>query len=402
MAGSALDLDARAASPKAAPAAPKPPASAGVSGPDSRVRPCPPVGSAPLNARLFSLLMLCAVAAFFGYGGVTMYHFMRDSFVAPAILSPDSDIVLANKLKLSEFVEERARAAAEMEGIDAEVAADDQGIARLAELRRQVDKAVRWTSEATAEKASAGAAELRTLAHEKQVMTAMLDEQKDLTAKARIDEQAGLISQTDFAKQAQALSQFELALIDNERTTLQSEAALRETTLEQRAIGATGDAPLTPEMMTRAEQTIRVELESLKLESDKRAKLAEKGALVERVARIDELEGELKNRPIYRAIERNLEVAFVPYTQIEGIEAGAGTYACLWGLLFCKQVGTVSEIVPGELVLPDPWGAPARGQYVVLDLWDHDSAKAKTLRVRRRVGGASPPAGPAGGPVAGR
>lgn len=402
MTGSALDLGDHAAPPTAAPATTQSRASAGDRRRDSTMPPGSRARSATLNARLFSLLMLCAVAAFFGYGGVTVYQFMRDSFVAPAILSPDSDFVLANKLKLSEFVEERARAAAEMEGIDAQVAADDQGIARLSELRKQVDKAVRWTSEVTAEKASAGAAELRTLAREKEVMAAMIDKQKELTAKARVEEQAGIISQTDFAKQAQALSQFELSLIDNERATLQSEAALRETTLEQRALTATGDSPLTPEMMTRAEQTIRVELESLKLEADKRAKLAEKGALAERIARIDELEAELKNRPIYRAIERNLEVAFVPYTQIEGIEAGAGTYSCLWGLLFCKQVGTVSEIVPGELVLPDPWGAPARGQYVVLDLWDHDSAKAKTLRVRRRAGGASSPAGSSGSPVAGR
>jgi hypothetical protein len=397
MANSALDVRDPHAAPKPSPSPSAPRV-------DSARPATEPRRSAALGARLFSLLMLCAVAAFFSYCGVTIYQFMRDAFVAPAILSPDSDVVLANKLKLSEFVEERARAAADIEGIDAQVVADDQGIAHLEELRGRLDKAVRWTSEVTAEKASAGSAELQTLARERQVMVSMLDEQKELTAKARNEEQAGLISQTDLAKQAQTLSQLQLALIDNERTTLQSEAALRETALEQRSLGAVGDAPLTPEMMTRVEQTIRVEVESLQLESDKRSKLAEKRALVERIARIDELESELKSRPIYRAIERNLEVAFVPYTQIDGIQAGAGTYSCLWGLLFCKQVGTVSEIVPGELVLPDPWGAPARGQYVVLDLWDHDSAKAKTLRVRRRASSTNAPGGsPApGGSVAGQ
>jgi len=45
-------------------------------------------------------------------------------------------------------------------------------------------------------------------------------------------------------------------------------------------------------------------------------------------------------------------------------------------------VGTVSELVPGEVVQPDPWGASTRGQYAVLDLRDHRSARSKTLRVR--------------------
>ena len=52
------------------------------------------------------------------------------------------------------------------------------------------------------------------------------------------------------------------------------------------------------------------------------------------------------------------------------------------GIFLCKPVGRVGEIVSGEVILPDPWGNQARGQYAVLDLLDHDAARAKTLRVR--------------------
>jgi hypothetical protein len=48
----------------------------------------------------------------------------------------------------------------------------------------------------------------------------------------------------------------------------------------------------------------------------------------------------------------------------------------------CRPVGTVSEVVPGEVILPDPWGNQTRGQYAVLNLQDRDAARAKTLRVR--------------------
>jgi hypothetical protein len=81
-------------------------------------------------------------------------------------------------------------------------------------------------------------------------------------------------------------------------------------------------------------------------------------------------------------VSRSLDVAFVPYTQIDGVAPGAPVYSCIWGLFLCKPVGTVAELVPGEVILPDPWGNQARGQYAVLDLHDRGSAKARTLRVR--------------------
>jgi hypothetical protein len=42
----------------------------------------------------------------------------------------------------------------------------------------------------------------------------------------------------------------------------------------------------------------------------------------------------------------------------------------------------VSQMVPGEVVQADPWGSQVRGEYVVLDLTEHEAARAKTLRIR--------------------
>jgi hypothetical protein len=354
----------------------------------STIRPRrPTVG---LAARLFSLAMLCAVVTFFGFAGLAAYQACRDSFVAPAILSPDSDVVLTNKLKLSEFTEERARATAAMEGIDSDLDADGKGIARLADLRVELEKSVRWTSTITWQKASTGTAELEALARQRHLLEDMVQEQRQMTSRAEQDMRAGVISRTDFSKQAQTLSQLELAMIDNERSTAQSDGALRETELAEQALTSPTGAPLMPELMAVQEQRIRVELESMKLESDRRSKSAERRALVERIATIDQLTAELKGRPLYRAIEKSLDIAFVPYTQIEGVEAGAEVYSCVWGLFWCKRVGTLAELVPGEVVVADPWGTPARGQYAVLALGDRDSAKVKTLRIRSRRGWATP------------
>jgi hypothetical protein len=335
-----------------------------------------------LGARAFSLVMLCGVAAALGYAAYTAYGATRDSYVAPAILSPDSDVVLASKVKLAEMANDRARASAELDDVDAVIEADEDGIARLSGLQRKLENALHWTSEITSTKASANAASLQSLLQQKQVMEEMLAGQRTLTQRAQADLAAGVVSRTDYAKEAQALDQMQLALLDNARARRDSQAALQEAQLAQRAVRKPDDAPLTPELMAHEEQVIRLELEVLHLESEKRSKLAERAALNERIAKLDELEAQLRSRPTYQAAGKSLDVAFVPYTQIEGVESGAKVYACLWGLFFCKHVGAVTELVPGEVVSADPWGASTRGQYAVLSLWSPEAARLKTLRVR--------------------
>ena len=120
----------------------------------------------------------------------------------------------------------------------------------------------------------------------------------------------------------------------------------------------------------------------MRIDSEKRAKTAQRDALVERVAQIDEMVQQIEERPLFQAMDKDLELAFVPYTQLSGVAPGAGVYSCVWGLVWCHSVGVVSDLVPGEVVQADPWGSSTRGEYAVLELADHDAARAKTLRIR--------------------
>ena len=60
-------------------------------------------------------------------------------------------------------------------------------------------------------------------------------------------------------------------------------------------------------------------------------------------------------------------------------------YECVWGMFSCTAVGRVTEVLPGEVIVPDPWGTLARGQYAVIELDDQHAAQSKTLRVRSRA-----------------
>lgn len=335
-----------------------------------------------LQTRALSFVALVLTVAGFVWLGVSAYHAATDAFVAPSILSPESDLVLTSKLRFSELTVERARALAEKESLDLDLAAIEQAISRLDGLRGSAGQARRWLTEVTAIKTSAGVAELDVLAEQKRKLEEMKDRQQEQTRRTRKDLDAGLVSQADYARDALALTQIELSLLETDRATLQSQSARHEMRLAERALARRGEGPSMPELLAREEQLVRLELEILRLNSERRSKEAQRRALEERLSKIDELTTQLRSRPVFQATEMSLDVAFVPYTQLEGVEPGARVLSCVWGLFFCKDVGTVSALVPGEVVLPDPWGSPARGQYAVLTLHDRSSAMAKVLRVR--------------------
>ncbi len=335
------------------------------------------------RTRVMSLLALVAVVAALASLGHTAYRAITDSFVAPMILSPDNDVVVQNKVKVGELEMDRARAVGEAEGIEADLASAEKGIARLTELETMATQSLTWTRNINAHQASAGSADLGALSSQRAVLAAMIAKQKELTTKAQANLEAGVISQADFAKETQALDQMRLALLENGRTTAQSTLAMHQIKLGQDSLSGQKGAPPMPELIAAEDQLVRVELELSRLQAEEHTKLAERKAVQERLAKLDELESQLKSRPLYQAVEKHLEVAFVPYTQIDGVEKGARVYDCLIGMFICRDVGAVADVVPGEVVLPDPWGNPSRGQYAVLDLADHEAAKSHALRVRR-------------------
>lgn len=344
-----------------------------------------------LRPRIFAAAALLGFVAAVGYAGREGYRAATDSFVAPIILSPDNDVVLANKAKMAELRVERARLVAELDAVEADLAVSDRALAHLRALDATASNALSWTKDATQEQAVASVVDLKTLARQRAVLGEMAERQERLTRAAATNLAGSLISESEQVKEELALNQMQLALLDNERTRAQSELALRQLSTAQRSLKSSG-APLMPEAVAREEQLVRIELEVLRIECEQRSKRTLRVLMTEKLASMDAIESELKARPLFRAAAATLEIAFVPYTQIDGVTAGADVYECVWGIFQCKTVGKIAEIVPGEVILPDPWGNQARGQYAILDLQTHRSARSKVLRVR--AGGA-----PASAPV---
>jgi hypothetical protein len=308
-----------------------------------------PRSAAGLRTRLLALATLIAFASLVTLVAHEAYRALTDSFVAPIIMSPDSELVLQNKLKTGSLHGERAKAVTERDVLAGEIEAGELASVRLRDLLQ-----------------AGGHGARRALEDKRTALEQMARRQRHLLEAAEANLAARLITTTQLAEERQALAQIEVALIENSRV-------LAETWL------------------AREDRHARVEIELIRLESELRSKRAQRSVVEQKLAMLDELETQLRERPAFQAMDRNLEVAFVPYSQIEGVAADHEVYECVWGLLFCEPVGRVEAVVPGEVVLADPWGNPARGLYAVLDLWDPEAARSKSLRVRASAGRTPPP-----------
>lgn len=338
-----------------------------------------------LGTRIFSLLALIGLLIGLVYGTATAYRVLHDSFVAPIIFSPDNDLVIQNKLNLNRLLAERQRVLTRITESAAAIEIADQGLARLQDFKRSVSRTLAWSKALTTKQATVSAQELERLAQQKAVIESMTSDQQQYVDEMKKNLEAGLIRKSDLERHQSSLDQLRIAWLQNARDQLTAEVQLETASLTQAVLDKRSDAPglVTPEMAAQRDQVVRIELDLLKLQAERQAKLAQKRTDEDELLKLDELVADMKRRPIFRAVEVSQNVAFVPYNQLDGILAGSMVYDCkLWSVFVCKHVGRVAELLPGEVATQDPWGTPSRGQYAILELDEPSAARSKALRVR--------------------
>jgi len=310
---------------------------------------------------------------------------LSDSWIAPIALSPDSDAVLAMDLQLTRERAEMERIGAELERIDAEIAAIDGGLARLESLRNRSDDVFSYSADLSSAEEASLARAIRNLREERAILERLIARQRDEVTRAEAHLSSGLIQRRDLEQQQQALDNLELQRIANARALEEAELRRRraDSSADQlRASAAGGRDGAMPEIIARNEAETRLELEILRLQAERRGLVALRETGRRNLARLEEVMHDIEARPLYMATQRQMDVAFVPYEQLEGVRPGSTLIQCEAGIFFCREVGSVREVMPGEVVTQDPWGELARGRYAVLDLRDREAVQERILRVR--------------------
>ena len=347
---------------------------------------------ARLKSRAAALVVLGSVLALLVFVVRSVYFIVTDSWVAPVHLSPQNDAVLQLQVKLAREHAEMERVAVEIERIDGDLAAVDAAIAQLSALRAGSNAPLTWQADLHAAEQSALEHVIASLKKEIRVLERAHARQAELTTAARHDLAAGLIVQRELQQQEQALDGLAVALAEKRRMIEQARheerivatrtSAYRDGVHDPAAPGAQPPASVMPEVAASQERSSRTELEVLRLEAERRNLVGLRRVAEQSLARQHELLRELESRPLYRAVHRNIDVAFVPYDQLDDVRPGARVMACTWSLILCEDVGAVTEVLPGEVATLDPWGEMARGQYAILELTEPDAIREKVLRIR--------------------
>jgi hypothetical protein len=103
----------------------------------------------------------------------------------------------------------------------------------------------------------------------------------------------------------------------------------------------------------------------------------------------DALIASLESSPYHLAISADVALGFVPYENMDAVKTGDAVMACSTALLLCNDVGTVGDVLPGEVRGLNPLGSMTgrgdelRGRLVRLDLKDARDGERSVLYAKR-------------------
>lgn len=338
-----------------------------------------------LGSRAFALSALVGTAGSLLWLAVAIVRVFTDSWVAPIALSPESDTVLSMNLELTRQRVEIERAQAEVARIDAQIEAVDGGLERLRGLRDRSAAIFAYTAETLGEEEGASSHAIRDLHDELTILDRLIARQTTETERARAHLASGLIERRELEQQEQTLDSLQLQRVENLRATAEAEQRrhrARTSADEFRATIDQDDQARMPEIVQRQDADRHLEVELLLLEGERRGLVAVRDVAARSVENLQAVMDQIELRPVYLATRQPMDVAFVPYQQIDGVSAGSTLLQCTGGIFFCHEVGHIRSMLPGEVVTQDPWGQLARGRYAVLDLDDAEAVQERILRVR--------------------
>ena len=318
----------------------------------------------------FAILTIIVVVLV-GYIGSTAFFYMSDTWTVPAAVSATDDKVVTLQAALAEQQNTRDRIADELNQAE-------RSIAMQQTFQAEFAKAIKGDLEGR--KAELG--RMRALASNAAATRSAIKSQNSAYASSsrrRMAEEyaAGLID-----RNAMLSGKFQQAQITSSNLTL----AERQAEFETRAADLEAQTRSLDALLANAETTgdIALSYEVLRIKQEYEASRLDLAKAVETrdtlkasLERQDKIVGSLKQSAWIRAINDGAAVAFVPYANLPNAKKGAPLYACKLGMVFCRHVGEVLEVLPGEVTSKHPnRDKQLRGQLVELKLDEEDADAA--------------------------
>lgn len=328
--------------------------------------------------RWISLVFLAAIFVISAaYGGLVVFYATSSSWAAPVTLSPTADRVLTfqpqvanlealidkQKIELQTAVATQKFTTAQIEQITQLIAKVDETIAIEAKEQGNIGESA--TKLAAIKRRDISRANVA--ANEARRMLATVDQ--ELAAKLITSDQAaarkiGLISAIN-------------AVTDSNINALQLENQARQAAAGSITLSG-GASSLVA--ISAVKQSIELKAMLAQLQIQQTTAMSNVTALTSALAGSERVLAVAKTSPYYRALREEVTVAFVPYSNLDGIEVGDKVYDCYLQVLLCHKVGKIITIYDAEEHTRHPlFKTDLRGRLVEIKFTDPDSSKSQVV-----------------------
>jgi hypothetical protein len=325
-----------------------------------------------LGFAILSLIVFVLIA----YIATTLFYYMNHTWMSPIAVSPSDEKVVTARNALLAAQDQRDRTAAELAQTDRVIAADKA-------FQGEFAKAIRGDRDDRA----AALGRLKELAVSAASTRQEIRSTNEQYAKQSQDQmakeyEAGLIDRNAALNGKYQVAQIAGANLSLAERQADYEARATELAAQTRALDAISSGK-TANGLTYDVLKIKRDFETSRLELAKA--LGDREVLKASLARQDQTITDLKQGAWLRALHDKATVALVPYKNLDNIKAGTPIYACRAGFLVCRQVGTVLEVLRGEITFKHPHrDQMLRGQMVELRMTDADAATDDVMFVGSR------------------
>jgi hypothetical protein len=341
--------------------------------------------------KIFGFGVLTAILlGLVGYFSVNLFYLFDRRWALPAIISPTDERVL--HLDEQEAEQESLRQKLLIERYDLE--------ARLKDANRVIEVETAFQdrfSPAVLGDVQTRRAELRGLrslfadyantkseiVRSNQAYSGLSRQRNQELLDAHLLEKDNYIN-TNF--QLSEIAHSNLSLAENEANLLARTSELQH---EISAMEATGKHGQPARSMSYETLRMEQELSHSKIEAararDQTGSLRQSiQAIDESIETYDRMLRQIRESPYLKAVERNLNVAFMPYENASNMAKGTDLFACRFGLIGCHLVGKLGEPLDGEVSTKHPLhNQILRGVMVELDLVDPAGARPQVLFAHR-------------------
>ncbi len=323
------------------------------------------------------LILTIIVIVLVGYLFTTAFFYVSNSWIVPMAISPTDEKVISLQSQLAERQTERDRTAADLDQAERAIAVQQEFQLEFAKAIKSDLQGRKAALERMHELAEVAASTRKKIKRSNSAYATA--QQKRMSAEWK----AGLIDRDSMLN-----GKFQIAQISGSNLNLAERQAEYETRAadldsQTRSLEALLSNEGTEETLSYDVLKIKQEYEASRLETQRA--IQNRDMLKAALTREDKLLDILKQSSYLKALADDAHVAFVPYGNLENVKKGEPVYGCWLTMVFCGKVGTVIDVLPGEVQFKHPTrDKMLRGQMVELRLDEDTDATDDVLFVGGR------------------